>query len=44
MRVVHNQSALDSAFDGVSLEDAIAVRALAVLMEMRTVLTEHLCG
>ena len=42
--LVDNQSALYSALDGVALKDAIAIRALAVLVEVRAVLAEYLCS
>ena len=44
MCLVDNQSALYSALDGVALKDAIAIRALAVLVEVRAVLAEYLCS
>ena len=41
MRIVHDQSALHATLDGVSLEDARSVRALALLVKVGAILAKY---
>ena len=41
MRIVHDQSALHATLYGVSLEDACAVRALAMFVKVGAILSKH---